>query len=60
MVFCHISADLKTRALWLLDHDYIIEDVCDILGISIVSLYWWKDNQAVYGGVVPPQNPLQG
>ncbi|KAF8234697.1 hypothetical protein L208DRAFT_1260286 [Tricholoma matsutake] len=55
MVFHHISEDLKVRALWLLDHDYIMEDVCDILSISITSLYQWKHNQAVYGSVVPPQ-----
>jgi len=39
MVFRHISTDLKERALWLLEHDYIPEDVCEILGISHSSIY---------------------
>lgn len=60
MVFCHISADLKGWALWLLEHDYIPEDVCEILDISRSSIYGWKCNQAEYGDIVPPQNPLQG
>ena len=60
MVFCHISTDLKERALWLLEHDYIPEDVCETLGISWSSIYHWKCNQAEYGDVVPSQNPLQG
>src|SRR5882762_354145 len=60
MVFRHISTDLKETALWLLEHDYIPEDVCEILGISHSSIYHWKHNQAEYGDVVPPQNPLQG
>lgn len=60
MVFRHISKDLKERALWLLDNDYIGDDVCAILGISRSSLYRWKHNQEEFGMVTPPQNPLQG
>jgi hypothetical protein len=39
MVFRHISEDVKLRALWLLDHDYIPEDVTFILGVSASSAH---------------------
>jgi len=54
MVFRHISA------IWLLDHGYIDDEVCEILGISHLSLYWWQTNQEVLGNVIPSRNPLQG
>ena len=60
MVFHHISEDIKNRALWLLDNDYIPEDVCEILGVSRRSLYRWKRNQAEFGSVIPPHSPFQG
>jgi hypothetical protein len=38
MVFRKISQDIKNRALYLLDNDYITEDVCDIFDVSSHSL----------------------
>ncbi|KAF8901484.1 hypothetical protein CPB84DRAFT_1777417, partial [Gymnopilus junonius] len=38
MVFQHISANIKKWALWLLQHEYIPEDVAYILGVSPQSL----------------------
>lgn len=60
MVFRKISEDIKNRALWLLDHDYIPEDVCDILGVSSRSLRRWESNVEVYGSVIPPPLPNRG
>jgi transposase len=60
MVYKHISKDLKERALWLLEHDYIPTDVSDIFGVSERSLQRWRANQAVYGTVIPPPNPTHG
>ncbi|KAJ7165445.1 hypothetical protein C8R43DRAFT_986384 [Mycena crocata] len=34
MVYRAISADMKERALLLLDAGYVTEDVCDILGVD--------------------------
>ncbi|KAJ7133260.1 hypothetical protein C8R44DRAFT_611773, partial [Mycena epipterygia] len=55
-----ISDDLKERALWLLDGDYLTEDVCHLLGVSRASVYRWRANQENYGTVRPPPNPLRG
>ncbi|KAJ7817525.1 hypothetical protein B0H13DRAFT_1532645, partial [Mycena leptocephala] len=60
MVYRHISDDIKQRALWLLDADYLTEDVCEILGVSMASVYRWKENYETYGSVRPPPNPVQG
>jgi transposase len=60
MVYRHISDDIKQRALWLLDADYLTEDVCEILGVSMASVYRWKENYETYGSVRPPANPVQG
>lgn len=60
MVFHYISEDVKNRVLWLLDNDYIPEDVCDILGVSQSSLYQWKKNFELHKHVIPPYNPFQG
>ncbi|KAE9390260.1 hypothetical protein BT96DRAFT_774089, partial [Gymnopus androsaceus JB14] len=60
MVFCHISKELKERTLWLLDHDYIPEDVAEILGVSKKSIARWKVYQEEHGSVIPPQDPQQG
>lgn len=60
MVFCHISSDIKERALWLLAHDYIPDDVAEIFDVSQWSLQHWKKNVFVHGSVVPLKNPFQG
>jgi hypothetical protein len=41
MVFCHISTDLKERALWLLEHDYIPEDACDSPELYLDEIQDW-------------------
>jgi transposase len=60
MVFRHISQDIKERALWLLEHDYIPEDVASILGVSDRSMRRWENHMEQYGSVVPPPNPNRG
>jgi transposase len=60
MVYKHISKDLKERALWLLERDYVPVDVGDLFGISERSLQRWKKNQATYGTVVPPSLAPRG
>jgi hypothetical protein len=54
MVYKHISTDLKERALWLLEHNYIPSDVNEIFGVSERSLQHWRANQAEYSTVLPP------
>jgi transposase len=60
MVYRRISKDLKERAMWLLEHNYIPSDVSDIFGISERSLQRWKANEAKYGSVVPPPLAIRG
>ena len=60
MVYKPIGKDLKERALWLLEHNYIPADVSDIFGVSERSLQRWKKNQADYGSVVPPPLTVRG
>jgi transposase len=60
MVYKNISMDLKHRALWLLEHDYIPADVSEIFGVSERSLQRWKANQSRYGTVVPPLFAVRG
>jgi hypothetical protein len=38
VVFRKISQDIKEHTLYLLDNDYITEDVCDIFDVSSHSL----------------------
>lgn len=59
MVYRHISKDLKERALWLIAHGYAPEDICDIFDISQRSITRWKQNDRLYGSVIPPPNPMQ-
>ena len=59
MVYCHISKDLKECALWLISHGYAPEDICDLFDISPSSVARWKQNDCVYGSIIPPPNPLQ-
>jgi hypothetical protein len=60
MVYRHISKDLKERALWLLEHNYIPSDVGEIFGVSERSLQRWRATQAEYGTVVPPPLAIRG
>jgi transposase len=54
MPFRHISKDIKDRALWLIENGYARDDVAEILGVSIASIYRWKNNDEHYGSVIPP------
>ena len=60
MVYRHISDDIKYRALWLWNNNYVKEDICGILGISESSLYRWRENLADYDSIAPPPNPNRG
>ncbi|EGO05395.1 hypothetical protein SERLA73DRAFT_164943 [Serpula lacrymans var. lacrymans S7.3] len=58
MVYRTVSKDMKERALWLIDHDYIPADVCEVFHISERSLRRWKSNHNIYGSVFSPTDPL--
>ena len=60
MVFRHISKDVKDCALFLVENDYIPEDVAEILGVSTRSISRWANNLEAFGSVIPPPNPSQG
>lgn len=60
MVFRKISKDLKERAIWLLDHGWLKDDILQILGISESSLKRWRRHVRHHGSVIPPRNLLQG
>jgi hypothetical protein len=53
MVYCHISKDLKECALWLILHGYASEDICELFNISKRSVARWKQNDHLYGSVIP-------
>jgi len=59
MVYHHISKDLKEQALWLILHGYAPEDICELFDISQRSIARWKQNNRLYGSVIPPPNPMQ-
>lgn len=59
MVFRHISKDLKDRVLWLISHEYAPNDICELFDISQRSVDRWRQNDRVYGSVIPPPNPMQ-
>jgi transposase len=59
MVYRHISKDLKERALWLISHEYAPEDISELFDISSRSITRWKQNNRLYGSVIPPPNPMQ-
>jgi transposase len=59
MVFRHISKDLKDRALWLISHGYAPEDICELFDISTRSITRWRQNDLIYGSIIPPPNPMQ-
>jgi transposase len=59
MVYCHISKELKERALWLISDGYAPEDICKLFDISQRSVSRWKQNDHLYGTIIPPPNPIQ-
>jgi transposase len=59
MVYCHISKDLKECALWLISHGYAPKDICELFDIFARSVTRWKQNDCLYGSVIPPPNPKQ-
>ncbi|KAJ3712070.1 hypothetical protein C8R42DRAFT_551519, partial [Lentinula raphanica] len=60
MVHRQISTDLKRRAVQLLDNEYSIDEVADILGVSKRSLYRWMNNLDQFGSVVTPTSYQRG
>jgi transposase len=60
MVYCHISKDLKERVLWLISHNYAPDDICELFDIFPRSFARWKQNNRIYGSVIPPPNPMLG
>lgn len=59
MVYRHISKDMKERALWLISDGYAPEDICELFDISQRSVTRWKQNDRLYGTIIPPHNPMQ-
>jgi Homeodomain-like domain-containing protein len=53
MVYRHISADMKCRALQLLAEGWELE-IAGVLGVSERSVKHWFDNYEVHGRVDPP------
>ena len=54
MVYRHISADMKCRALQLLAEGRELERIADVLGVSEKSINRWFDNYEAHGQVDPP------
>lgn len=54
MVYHSISADMKRRALQLLDEGYELPQIAYILGISSKSISRWQDNYDTHGRVNLP------
>ncbi|KAF9069425.1 hypothetical protein BDP27DRAFT_1144976, partial [Rhodocollybia butyracea] len=46
--------------IWLLDHEYGIEDVAYLLGVTERSVYRWLENKDTHGSVVAPDNHARG
>jgi transposase len=53
MVYRQISADMKTRALQLLEDGWEKQDIADALGVSPISIDRWHDNYQTQGRVDP-------
>jgi transposase len=54
MTFRKISADMKQRALQLIDEGWELEEVAEVLGVSSKSVERWENNYEVHGRVDPP------
>ena len=50
---------MKERVLWLISHEYVPEDVVELFDISQRSVARWRQNNRLYGSVIPPPNPMQ-
>ena len=51
MVYHKITRDIKERAMFLLDHPDICDDICAVLGVSRWSIERWRDNKEQFGDV---------
>ena len=60
MVNRRISPDMKRCALDLWGRGWIVEDICDTLGVSRASLYRWDAIFEEHGDVIRPPSPLIG
>ncbi|KAJ3964499.1 hypothetical protein EV361DRAFT_757172, partial [Lentinula raphanica] len=60
MVYRHISTDLKQRAIQLLDNDYPVNEVAEVLGVSARSLYRWTENLDNLGSIIIPSSHRRG
>ena len=60
MPFRPISEDFKVRAIQLYDEGHLPDDIYDIMGISMRSLYRWRENLEIHGDVAPAHDPTQG
>lgn len=54
MVYRRISADIKRRALQLLEQRWEIEEIADTLGVSTKSIPQWQTNYDNHGCINPP------
>jgi len=54
MVYHPISADMKRRALQLLEDGWEMNEIADVLGMSSKSIDRWQDNYETHGRVNPP------
>ncbi|KAF8798408.1 hypothetical protein BYT27DRAFT_7228453 [Phlegmacium glaucopus] len=59
MVYRPISADMKRRALQLLEDGWEMHDIADVLGVSPKSIDRWHDNYQTQG-CVNPLSSLRG
>jgi hypothetical protein len=59
MVYRFISADMKRRALQLLEDDWQLHEIADVLGVSpkFKSIDRWHDNYETLGHVEPLSFP---
>ena len=52
-----LAKEVKECTLWLLDHDYIPEDVAEILGVSKRSVARWRRARwSIYAHVSKQKN----
>jgi transposase len=54
MVFRKIGADMKQRALQLIDEGWEAAEVAEVFGVSSKSVNRWETNYEVHGHVNPP------
>ena len=54
MVYRPISADMKRKALQLLENGYEMDEIANLLDMSSKSIERWQDNYETHGHVNPP------